>query len=84
MKDYEYIVQEHINLHEALINKLADILEQASELKNLAEELNQENLRLKKILTDVLPMVTDVEFQLSLPPKYSELIKDIIGENDND
>ena len=81
MANYEHIVQEHIKLRESLFNKQADILEEASKLRDMANELNIENLQLKKILHDVLPMVTSIEFQLSLTPKYSELIKSIVGED---
>lgn len=81
MANYEHIVQEHIKLHESLFSKQADIIKEASELRDIANELNIENLQLKKILHDVLPMVTSIEFQLSLTPKYSELIKSIIGED---
>ena len=84
MANYEHIVQEHMKLHESLFNKQADIIKEVSKLQDMANDLNQENLLLKKILHDVLPMVTSIEFQLNLIPKYSELIKDIIGENDND
>lgn len=58
MANYEHIVQEKINLHKVLFDKFADVLDQASELKEMAEKINIENLYLKKILYDVLPMVT--------------------------
>lgn len=82
MANYEHIIQEHMKLHESLFSKQADIIKEVSELRDVANELNQENLLLKKILSDVLPMVTSIESQLSLPPKYSELIKSFIGEDD--
>lgn len=81
MANYEHIVQEHMKLHESFFNKEADIIKEVGELRDMAKELNQENFLLKKILHDVLPMVTSIEFQLSLTPKYSELIKSIIGED---
>lgn len=81
MANYEHIVQEQMKLHESLFNKQADIIKEVSELRDMANELNQENLLLKKILHDVLPMVTSIEFQLSLTPQYSELIKSIVGED---
>ena len=81
MANYEHIVQEHMKLHESLFSKQADIIKEVSELRDMANELNIENLQLKKILHDVLPMVTSIEFQLSLTPQYSELIKSIIGED---
>lgn len=82
MANYEHIVQEHMKLHESLFNKQAEIIKEVDEFRDMANKLHQENLLLKKILHDVLPMVTSIEFQLSLTPKYSELIKSIIGEDD--
>lgn len=81
MANYEHIVQEHMKLHESLFNKQADIIKEVGELRDMANQLSQENLLLKKILHDVLPMVTSIESQLSLIPKYSELIKSFIGED---
>lgn len=81
MANYEHIVQEHIKLHESLFNKQADIIKEASELRDIANELNIENLQLKKILYDVLPMVKHSEFCCGLSSKYSEIIESIVSEN---
>lgn len=81
MANYEHIVQEHMKLRESLFNKQADILEEASKLRDIANELNQENLLLKKILSDVLPMVKHSEFCCGLGSKYSEIIESIVSED---
>lgn len=81
MANYEHIVQEHMKLHESLFNKQADIIKEASELRGIANELNIENLQLKKILYDVLPMVKHSEFCCGLGSKYSEIIESIVGED---
>lgn len=81
MANYEHIVQEHMKLHESLFNKQADIIKEASELRDMANELNIENLQLKKILYDVLPMVKHSEFCCGLGSKYSEIIESIVSED---
>lgn len=81
MANYEHIVQEHMKLHEFLFNKQADIIKEASELQDIANELNMENLQLKKILHDVLPMVKHSEFCCGLGSKYSEIIESIVSKD---
>lgn len=81
MANYEHIVQEHMKLHESLFTKQADIIKEVSELRDIANELNIENLQLKKILYDVLPMVKHSEFCCGLSSKYSEIIESIVSEN---
>ena len=81
MANYEHIVQEHMKLHESLFTKQADIIKEVSELRDIANELNQENLLFKKILYDVLPMVKHSEFCCGLSSKYSEIIESIVSED---
>lgn len=81
MANYERIIKEKTNLHKALFDKFADVLDQASELKEMAEKINIENTYLKKILYDVLPMVKHSELCCGLGSKYSEIIESIVSED---
>lgn len=81
MANYEHIVQEHMKLHECLFNKQANIIKEVSKLRDMANDLNQENLLLKKILHDVLPMVKHSEFCCGLGSKYSEIIESIVSKD---
>lgn len=81
MANYERIIKEKINLHETLFDKFANVVDQASELKEMAEKINIENSYLKKLLYDVLPMVKHSEFCCGLGSKYSEIIESIVIED---
>lgn len=78
MYNYEHIVQEHVAQKTAIFNKYADIIQQINELKEITDKLNQENLSLKKILSDVYPVVHMYEKENCWETKYFDLIKSII------
>lgn len=77
MNNYEHIVQEHVAQKTVIFNKYANILQQISELKEAANKLNQENLTLKKILSDVYPLINMYEKEYCQETKYSDIIRSI-------
>ena len=72
------MIHKHMAQHTTITNNFGDIIKEVSNLKDTAERLNQENISLKKILSDVLPMVSAIEFTYNEYPKYTEIIKSII------
>lgn len=76
--NYKRIVFDTAKQHTINTNQYADAIRDISRLNETADRLNQENCSLKKILSDVLPMVEEYELVYLCNTKYSDLIKSFV------
>ena len=76
--NYKRIVFDTVKQRTINTNQYADAIRDINRLKETANRLNQENCSLKKILSDILPMVEEYEFSNLCNTKYSDLIKSLV------
>lgn len=78
--NYKRIVFDTAKQHTINTNQYADAIRDINRLKETADRLNQEICSLKKILSDVLPMVEEYELENLCITNYSDLIKSLIKD----